>query len=320
MALQVRPRSGMTFAWEEYISTKGTTHDFAYGFDGSQVVMQIDVPWNSVGLATTEILGVSTFVPNSNPVKLQRRIPWRCPYDSGMWATRIASIKGLKPQAKAFEDLITYERARFIVQFSRLPYRVIDDGALQLRFQGKEYYRYTTRRIQPSAEFITRKEGSFKFAQGISSSELVGSVSQRLSKETVEWIWHNVPAHVLFGANGDQLPNNQIANSGNVNNSTFQGFAAGTLLLLPTEFREKTKPDGFNTGPLGDPYLIYDVVFRAVHFDPPFFGGAFRGHNLLPIPGDASGKWGLVTHDGTLPGRPIHDSFDFETLWVGNYS
>lgn len=241
-------------------------------------------------------------------------------------ATKIAGVQGIRTREKeALFESAKYERARITIVFSQLTYRAVDDVTLSTNFGNLEYERYLTRRVEPTAEFLTRGIGAWKWAQGTTATQdVVFGIPEFIGKERLNFIWHKVPAAGLFGTTLTGRAAKQEDGIGRVNSVAFLGHPIATLLLAGVGYRESLVPqpaaDLAMGAPLYDPSLAYDVMFSMIRWDPASVvdntaaGGAARGHNVFPPP--KLGPWALVTDDGTTTGNRVYTSYSFADLFV----
>jgi hypothetical protein len=104
---------------------------------------------------------------------------------------------------------------------------------------------------------------------------------------------------------------------GTLNDASFLGFAAGTLLLAGVTYERFMWPlRSVDDAPYG-----YNVTFHFQSFDPvkgkvnfPLGASPFRGHNLQPW--RDNGRFYYATYDGTLTGQPFLNSSSFPQLFT----
>ncbi|HYE78137.1 MAG TPA: hypothetical protein VEI97_09130 [bacterium] len=200
-------------------------------------------------------------------------------------------------------------------------------------------HRYITRFVLPNAEALTLPHGSFQWITTVTidgagkeehtvtpGDPVLGSHTYIVPTSEVHYVWHRVPGRP--SAIGQLL--------GTVNNSTFDEYPRGTLLLLAAEFKPYRWVDGSR---------YCDVTYKMKHFsalDPNpesnNFGKPYsqwadqvtageRGHNhFLRYLGSGAMKpfHDMLTHNGERPGPPtpvadrgipVYREKDFSTLF-----
>lgn len=320
--LQVQAGSGLAFPWVEFNSRSGSVADISMGPDGVAMGMVMIVFWDDLEEACQALLGYSYRDTDLDPVQLGRVLPWRHPYWTQLWCTRIVKVQGLDNRGKddGFGDgpFTDYAFARLTLQFTRPPYAILDDldPLVNLGLGGRqEWMRYTDRFWTPSIQILSREGMQYKFVEGAAGSPLnrafPGSVGQKLSKVGLKRTWYQIPEKAVYNSAG--FPANLIYSLGDttiqllgcVNNASFFGCAAGTLLYTAVEITPRPLHlPAFLMDIQGESVqLQYDVTFHYEYFDPPIGGGGAttHGHNCMPYAKD--GLWYKVASQvgGTLP-------------------
>ncbi len=144
-------------------------------------------------------------------------------------------------------------------------------------------------------------------------------VTQFLAKREMIIRWHNLPRAGAFDNNGQSWSSTkQQLVVGKINDATFMGFRAGTLLLRGFRFIEHEAPYSAVTAnlPIGYPPLEYDLEANVSYWDPEPFG-TFYGHNLIPRAGQNT--WLLATYDGSANlDRGLFRTASFSNLFLMN--
>jgi hypothetical protein len=284
------------YEWNEYVEDIGPS-EVNFGPDGARATMTLQCAWEDVYGLTKVLLGYS--------------------YRGGAGILRrvIPTAHGFQPLggAPALDAGAKYEKARLTVEFSTLSYDIRADDDATLLATG-EWMRYTEKTIRPASEGLSLQQGAWLFTEPAAEvgKSIPGGKSQIVNSHTLVWTWKQVPHECLFTAASD-YPTNLVAIQGKVNDDTFAGRPAGTLLCLPPILTPKTSPLAPND--LNTTNRLWDVEFHLLFKNPPNTD-VKRGHNLAPIPGDATGRWGYFTHNGLAGGNPLYAEGAFETLFT----
>lgn len=290
-------------------------------------------------LTTTDILGtVPTFlgtssIDSSPTPKLLRSIPLQDPQFPNLWCTRITDLHGVGKQvaqaATATEPgYPLYERWRFNALFELVPYNVLSDADAKAASDALggpasgypiECMRWFGWEVIPDVTVLQAPGGQFKFAETSASGPVItgsgtsflGFINLIQGKTKINFKWYDVPEQLVSSGFG-VYPHFDAA-AGCVNDASFLGAAAGTLLLEPVQITRKK----YNTLASATPndYLL-DIVFPMTYYNPPS-GVAVPtrfGHNLLPFKGDW--KYYYCTSNGNpSTGRPSYQSYTFTKLF-----
>lgn len=269
--------------------------------------------------------------------KLHREIPWICPYIPWLYATAVTNVKGVKafgkfPVVGNVAPRLTFDRARFNVTFTTLPYRVLTDDQLAKKFDGDESQRYVFKPLKSTSEYISIMPGFFRYKEGrpgppngppgVPGGPGLGQkfplgVAKILTKVDLEWTWYNVPENFIF--NNQQYPANILNGMGCVNSAAIWGYPKGTLLALPVEFTPRNQP--INPVTLGlqpeDPPRSWDIKFLFKFWDPPIgtkgsgsVTPVTRGHNTNIWVDDA--LFYLIKSEH---GDPLFKDYDFNLFF-----
>ncbi len=309
---------GLPFPSREFVGKgEGWTQDLAFGAGNSRAAFIIDIPWGDLEIAIRFLMGWS--LPSGGG-GVSRVLPMQHPNFLFLWARGVPKVQGIQYQGTNTPGnngypVGDYSMARLTVEFWQPTYAIWPDGAVN------EWERYTTVRVEPSAEFLARQIGNFKFDPAVNApgvQQIVGKKTQQLYKKRIKVTWHQVPWLGLFPNAGDggldySSPNiDGIIN--HVNNAAFAGCAEQTLLCEAPQFEPVPWPaNTLSLGYLGSNVSqLYDVHFNLLFFDPPN-GGTQRGHNTAPA---IDGFWyGFIATDGAnVPYAPA----TFSDLFVLN--
>jgi hypothetical protein len=271
--------------------------------DRSEGQLVGSIPFRKKRDASKKILGYS-YADAGAPYEMHRVAPWRHPAMPWLWATGVR-FAGFSPVGNATDpdfqnfpkiespepdyDLAAYgcyNRAAVAVSFGQLPFLVIDDdeaGGLLT-----EYQRYFVQwaEIESALDTINAQTGEILWAEGPKAGQAIQqgiSEYRVITRYTARWI--QVPETYLF----DQGQAKKIqAAIGTLNNATFLGFPAQTLLFQPPRFRRYAQPVYTADG---QGLFAYDVDLTWLFFDPVQAAASplKRGWQLLP---DSSGKVG----------------------------
>lgn len=335
---QIPPGGLDGIAFVEHVSQSTSSGDASFGIDISQATLVVDVPVSSAAQnidswPITKIIANVLGYSKKNQKRITRKPPMRHPIWPWLWASKITSIKFMRPgkltpsggqyDLNAGDSTATkynetgavvneygtsfaaFKFARMTILFTTMPYDIRQDGEVSVdpTASNGEWIRFCVREFQPSTQVLTKPVGSLKWRAGPLNGQTVpSSHSQIVSKTRIKITWHQVPDDGLFDSGGSAkggYPTNLMAPVGQVNDVPFLGRPIGTLLMESPELIPITMPchpdilGGLNT--LSDPPRAWNVVVNLLYFDPPG-DGTNHGHNLLPHPTD--GLWYKVSADG----------------------
>ncbi len=278
------------------------------------------------------VLGYA-YVENDNTIK--RVNPIQHPKFRNLNASRITDARGVQYERRQDTPIgdsnyngppqyAAYDRTLCAVEFAPCPYPLYDveDITDPTTHARQEWLRNVQFDVEPNIYDVTIQVGNFTWAEGSANNpkdkQFPGEVNYLEVKTTFNLIWKLVPedfvldyvSHTLMG-----FPTKIILGGGKVNSASFDGYDAGTLLLL------EPKIDRYLSGTLQPsigriPIFMCDVILPIIHFDPVVYS-SFKGHNTKPWwnKADNTLKYHLVTADGTTTGRQIYGSFDFKKLF-----
>lgn len=288
-----------------------------------------------------DILGASIY-SNGLLTRMSRILPLQHPLFPWMFATEITSIQG-RGQASGVRayhrradthgvNWQYYRQYRFVVVFSGVKYAVKkDEGTEQ-----SELYRYVERYHQLGLENIIRPGNSFRWVNGTppAGATIPFGFVARAPKGVLTYVWKNVTRFGLFGANGVSKPKRILDGLGKVNETTFDGYPPGQLLMLPPKFVVNCAPYSVITSTTGptvgrgtaDMNLTYDVEMPFSFIDPPLAGNfnyqlaplyKRGGHNLFPPPPGAQRHfWYPATRTGANDSDSLYQPYDFHRLFT----
>jgi hypothetical protein len=227
---------------------------------------------------------------------------------------------GSPPDGNAYPE---YKHFRLEVDYATLPYEVKGDteisggvitsppAAAVITSIAAEWFweRYVTKIAKPAGEFFTIPSGNFKYVTA-GTPPVTQGIGKLLSFCNLQVTWHQIPESGVPSVyvNPTLTTRSYIESTiGKVNQTAFNGYAIGSLLLLGvtmTPFRS----------PFGD--RIYDVTYMFKYMEPT----SGTGHNYIFRP--ASNAWLEVTTSGSTnigtytDGRNIYDWADFRLLFT----
>lgn len=320
--------------WTEVVPGNSTFSSWtmSFGYNGNnQAVLEFLINWSDwlAGSAEQQFLGYPTRNPGAT-VTLTRNIPARHPYKSQLWATRIISARGQGRMTKVNDPVngsySSFEKVRLQVLFESLEYDVYNDSDNQKINAGVEFGRFCTFGYEETAEFLTRPLGDFLYAEtaGVvtANQALTAPLGQILVKEGIQVTWYQLPEIGLFTA---LLPNGlptKIQNCiGHVNNGTFFGRGAATLLLLPPKFTPiiAPVPPQIIGLPANSPSRLWNVTLTFKYFSPPTVDGveANRGWNSVPAVKD-NNWYKIGANNAGVAGNPLYPTADFTQIFTMN--
>lgn len=336
--------------WAEFIGPDGMqSNEGNFGYEqGNQITMMYLVDWNDQEEAVKELLGVNETI--SNPFggagfSLSRVPPGQHPYYYWLYATRVA-IKPLRWESKTpgtgpnAQTSSQYKLALLTVLFQQLKYRVMTDAVLDVKFPPvgsvrQEQYRFVEFVPQIGVEVISREGGGntppFKWAEGpLTPLTFTSPVPQALHKADLVLKWCRVPLYggVLASSANYLASPNLDSLVGTVSSAAFFGRPAQTLKFSGYRIvlqEAPVSPQAMGFALSSDfPSLVCDVELDFQYWNPPTFG-ATTGHNLAPIPQDATGRWAAIVAEGVpLGGLPstanasIYQVADWKNMFVPN--
>ncbi len=312
----IRSETGLNFPWKEYTGRVAWAGDISFAVDRSTATSAMIVNGEDLNEVYPQLCGYSKRI-GSGPL-LFRQLPMRHPRFPWLYCAAVVKTEGWTPEDEANTDVLgkntlNYANYRFYkltLQFNAPSYDVGANGA-------DEWTRFTTRRREPSAEYITRQKGAFVYGEGsfgVDGQYFKGSVGQLVAKVRLRWMWWMLPEQGLM--NGNQIPVNIENAIGKVNAYDFAGYKAGTLLMEAPKYTDcdlPVRPLLIKTKSLltennGSPFILnpdqidlltapraWNVEFSILRFNPPTNGSVY-GHNLVPHP--TNGLWYLA-HSAT---------------------
>ena len=296
--LRIWSNSGLTFPWAFATGPTGSLSDANLGHGGCAAAEIMLVYFDDIGTAAQELIGYSWRDTSTDPSTLRRILPFKHPFYTQLYCTRIVKVEGLQPNG-VFDDTFgpyeTYKVMRLTLQFSRPNYPLLtDDQILDLDGNPQEWLRYTDRFWYPDVQVYYRQTQEFVFTEGTPASPqqpFASSVGLPIPKLELTRRWYQLPENAVYDSTG--FPTNVIFNYADgsnfletLNANAFLGIRAGCLryskpeilpqpLPLPPELMRLLDTASFQ--------LQYDIVFHFTYFDPPIgVGATTHGHNTLP--------------------------------------
>jgi hypothetical protein len=299
--------------------------------DRSRSVVTIICAFAKYKSAVTYILGYS-YVDSS--LFLRRLTPVFHPQWSWLYARAVVGVKFLGPVGKAKQNFdgslyySTYQYAEIQVEFCEVRYPIYEDDEVTY-----EYERYTEQVPAACAELVQIDGGQLiAYAPSVTFVDQKNYIAAphviaRQEKNAFDLIWREVPEAFLFDQDETSSTYGKAvkiaAIQKRVNSETFFGWRPGTLLC--EEATMSISPSPVATDVTVGLRFMYDVTFKMKGFDPEPGDPAVEkyGWNLLPGPRNTSGASGdrlfayfYYTHDGTLDGKPLFESYDFASVFT----
>src|SRR4051812_40914675 len=158
--------------------------------------------------------------------KLMRDLPEVYPDIDSLYCISCNLREGIgRPRATGTFDSVEYDRARYEVTYSILPYLLVPDEAIH-NTPGEELGRFVERQVQYEVEAITLPGAAFKWVD--TGTSIMEPGVKNFWGVTQEWNWFGLPDY----------PRAALVNClGKTNSADFDGYPAGTLLLLSPEVR-----------------------------------------------------------------------------------
>jgi hypothetical protein len=294
--------------------------------DRSSCTTVVTVPYEKYKAAVRFILGFQ-WTDESNNLRRSTPVfnpvyPWL--YASAITGTEFKGPDDSKRYTPPFDFSVYaggYTHVEVTVEFRERLYNLWQDWEVETE---DERWTYQTR--EPYTELV-QIDGGTLLAHAPSVPGITGNpylaaphVLAKQSKAKILLQWFQVPTD--FVEDEDGYSSKFQAAEKCVNDATFWGRRAGTLLLEHVHLDKKPAP--ITTDLLEGLHWTYDITFELLEFNPPRGDTSIDkyGHNLLPGPsssgasGPRSFKYYFYTDDGTLTGKPLFDSYSFAKLFT----
>lgn len=321
--------------------------------EGGRASMRFLVDEIIMEYAANDLLGGA--VPLGNGI--QRNLPAAHPQYPWLFCERISSIEGLKFKVKydssdaiidaqleadAIAYYARYEKYEILADFTTRPYAVLKDSSIpQQQFSyyddagavvankgyAEEWKRFTEIIYKPAAEYLTAVAGQLAWKMNANPGVLVwqnkpvlgGQLRQLVRSVNIEFKWYCVPYSFV-------LSNNSFlsAGLGRINQTTWNGFAAGSLLFAGVNVdRVYTPPFPefilFNGASVPSQQKICDLTLNFVlrnqapnqAYTVTNNSHVAYGHNLVLNGGD--NNWYYVENINS--GLPLYPSYPFQLLF-----
>lgn len=358
------PTNTTTFNLAEFFD-KESPSTASFQTDGGAASMEFLADGSKLGELINGVLGWVEKA-NDGTGRINRGLPAAHPYYDWLYATKISEITGIRPTQRLLgsdyqrqnqlhmRDFVFYEKYKVKVDFEPRPYLVATDetingaretkrwhkdldGNVDFFTDNKEYLRFFDLECEPNAEILSSPQGQFKFYRSDAlppndtpiSNQNGGGVGIIVAKRKIKFTWFFVPYQVVFG-------NNITEGFGKVNQYSFYGYPAGTLLLEGIETKRYPPPaqiilaDPFVQGPVASKLCDVTFVCSCLYQSSKDLGagipaypaiGDYKvpfGHNLVPWPGDLKYYYTLSSAPTGAPfkPRPIYGSYPFERLFL----
>jgi hypothetical protein len=313
-----------------------------HGPQGNQATLILQAHLDDLNQALLDLLGFYE-VQRVFPARLNRTVPPRHPLYGSLRCSRITGVKPVRLLGKATPlDPVNMPGAsvfpvhdHYLITclFTQPKWPMYTDGDLDRIYPPvvasdgnayrQEWRRWTCWTETATVESVTREAGSLKWAEGGGTGPTIGNDFNSpwprfLQKQELVCRWAQVPAFrglLSSAAATPERPLNLEAGLYTVNDATFRGYPAGTLLFKGWALTWNEAPYGSDDFAGRTPSLTVDVELYFLYFDPPP-GGATRGHNLAPFspPAGGDGLWYKVVEKNTS--TPLFASSPFERLFA----
>lgn len=275
--------------------------------------------WADRRQAVLDFLGYPTVETAGAEVWLSRTVPHTYPGEPNLYCTEVAKIDGIGPTGSngdpGGELQASYQHAEITLIYTTPTYDIATDDVLTANARvdangnpsegtalalGKP--RFVTLRAKPGMKTLVFNRSLIKRADN--GNPVLEGVPFIVPHVDFEFTWHQVPKAAINWARWGKT-------QGKVNDDTFYGFEAETLLMEAPEPRAIA-------GPFGD--RLFDVVFRMRYFPqydftPEPAGPIAKGWNyvLAPVGNGAGTTLDMVRMcaDGQNNTQPVYKSADF---------
>lgn len=219
-----------------------------------------------------------------------------------LWAKQVPRIRGegLTKDETWHQGLQVGKptNARIEIGYETLTHAVFtDDQMSSISTDGtideSTLARFVTKAIQPSSEYLTFPRGAYKWVTDPVAA-VDNSNGRVISFLEVTYIWHQVPG----------IPTSLATTIGTVNDATFDGAPAETLLLVGCNLKPYRNIVGAR---------VYDIEYKCRFFNP----SSGIGHNhFLRFVGDGTTPfYDRMTSNGLSGGDPVFAKKDFTKLF-----
>lgn len=338
--------------WKEATDTHAPSSS-QLSHDGQEATLVGRIPWNMERSATRAILGFAK-ADTASPWNLRRELPRRHPIHPQMRAYAVtfapygpkANSASTTPAANAqnidspFDEpgenrVAYYYELLCTIRYRAFRYKFIEDDVIQaataLTGSNQEYQRFLFIDPEPTMDVLSADGVSqLTFAEtGAGGGPTAGATGTRfpapigvlLTKTNLVVKWFGVPWDYLSTDETVFTPTKILDCVGKVNDGTFFGRAAGTLLMRPPRYFIKPFP-----GVIGDdlitPLMQVDLEIPMEYFKPTLGASSpiVQGHNNMPwrgAPGDPhGGKFFLATYGGGTTDPRLLASATFTTIFT----
>ena len=302
----------------QFVSKSGSQVSGSFEIGRSTWTEHWDILGDDLQQAIEYILGFSKAGgPFGDVGVISRYLPAYSNQFPNMFATAITGVEALAPQGIGPMSEATFKQFRLTIQFETLPYDLLSDidvNAARGGGEPAESFRYVVWNRQPASEFARTPYNAYKYPPGTGSKNannpLPGQNGQAilLTKYRITGTWLQVPTDWISSDGGKTFPDLDAA-VGTVNDATFLGYPAGTMLFESYEPTPRVLPtSALAVGQLDPQYIVrcYDIALKWLYFNPePIWVPAGtteftapRGHNLVfnPSPASNGGYWQRAVH------------------------
>ena len=257
-------------------------------------------------------------------LNINRKLPAQHPDFGWLWCSGISSVEpvgapditsGLQGGARGRCNLLKLKLA-----FSTPPYPMKETVNVEYqRFVAVQGY-------ETSSQFIQRKNGQFVFNANTPAPMTgqavpdVGGQTIKVSKTRIKLLWVNVPDNGFFTNGWPGAPTKVLNALGKVNDASFLGKPADTVLFESFNPIPRTQPVSPTLLGLGADQVprSWDVELVFTYFQPAPEGATEQGWNLVPNPVD--NKWYRIYVSGQsdADGYWMYKRANFDTIFQMN--
>lgn len=271
---------------------------------------------------TVDSLGVTT-------ATLRREIPLHHPRFANLYARKVTTqgiqfagkeFRNADPEWKIQSQTARYRKVIGNVEFAPVTFDVYSDSEIgSSGGVAQEWLRYCRRFRTPTSDALTLEEGMMKWAEGPNAGLEVKTVipfPERKADIGLEWL--QVPEE--WTHDSSLAPIKIESRLGCVNDATFMGYPAGTLLFdscLMNRFAIPLQTSDWQ------PYYANHITLIFKYFNPTngVALSTYKGHNLLVVRSvDADNntylKYYLATSNANpTTGRRLFQETDFRQIF-----
>lgn len=217
--------------------------------------------------------------------KLNRTCPAFHPVHNWAWCSAV-QVQGQGFRGDA-DDIVRWEFQNTPAKWAQytctatydMPkYNIFYDGTV-----STEYERFVSKEFFSNVELVSVENGQLvydapgkNFDQKPATSPITQTVFARRETAGIKLKWNRVPLYWVQ-EDDDKLPTKLLQMQGRVNDATFLGQPAETLLCKNVTMEKYVSPLVTNT--FGSLYFLYDITFELIWYDPLPKGKAGENRN-----------------------------------------